>query len=74
VILKHINENQPGVETVKKSDTKRDVQNYVRLFKSYKTLVDDTANQAPSFLRVHKEKHELDLQNKRKAKVIPIQV
>ena len=65
--------NSPA-EVKDKADTKRDVQNYVRLFKSYKNIMEDTANQAPSFLRVHKEKQELDMRDKKKVKSIPKEV
>jgi hypothetical protein len=41
VILSQI--NSPA-EVKDKADTKRDVQNYVRLFKSYKNIMEDTAN------------------------------
>ena len=71
VILSQI--NSPA-EVKDKADTKRDVQNYVRLFKSYKNIMEDTANQAPSFLRVHKEKQELDMRDKKKVKSIPKEV
>lgn len=83
VILQGI---KPPSERGCKDDMKRNVFNYVRLFKSYKSLIEDTANMAPSFLRVNKEQKELDLQNSkrlfgifililgRKARLIPKEV
>ena len=39
-----------------KDDIVQDIYNYVRLFKSYKHIVQDSANEPPTFIKVANEK------------------